>query len=52
VPGRDYVLGRFSEEQRKLLDPAVKRAVDALLMWIDQGVNAAMNRYNAEEKMP
>src|SRR6476660_6008735 len=31
VPGRDYVHGRFSEEQRKLLDPAVKRAVDALL---------------------
>jgi peptidyl-tRNA hydrolase, PTH1 family len=52
VPGRDYVLGRFSEEQRKLLDPALKRAVDALLTWIDQGVNAAMNRYNAEEKMP
>jgi peptidyl-tRNA hydrolase, PTH1 family len=52
VPGRDYVLGRFSEEQRKLLDPAVKRAVDALLMWIDQGIDAAMNRFNAEEKMP
>jgi PTH1 family peptidyl-tRNA hydrolase len=52
VPGRDYVLGRFSEEQRKLLDPAVKRAVDALLAWIEQGINVAMNRFNAEEKMP
>src|SRR3982750_23890 len=49
IPGRDYVLGRFSEEQRKLLDPAVKRAVDALLTWIEQGINVAMNRFNAAE---
>ena len=48
VPGRDYVLGRFSEEQRKQLDPAVKRAVDALLTWADKGINAAMNQFNAE----
>jgi len=49
VSGRDYVLGRFSEEQRKLLDPAVKRAVDALVTWIEQGINVAMNRYNATD---
>src|SRR3954451_1378427 len=49
VPGRDYVLGRFSEEQRKLLEPAVKRAVDALVVWIEQGINVAMNRFNATE---
>src|SRR3954466_7958852 len=41
VPGREYVLGRFSEEQRKLLGPAVKRAVDALVAWIEQGINVA-----------
>ena len=38
VPAEDYVLGRFSEEQRKLLDPAVKRAADALLTWIEKGI--------------
>jgi PTH1 family peptidyl-tRNA hydrolase len=48
VAGRDYVLGRFSDEQRKCLDLAVKRSVDALLVWIDKGITAAMNQYNAE----
>ena len=50
VPGRDYVLGRFSEEQRKLVDPALKRAADALVTWIDKGIEMAMSQFNAEEK--
>jgi PTH1 family peptidyl-tRNA hydrolase len=51
VPGRDYVLGKFSEEQRKKIDPAVDRATAALVTWMDKGINAAMNQYNvAEEK--
>ena len=50
VPGRDYVLGRFSEEQRKQVDPAVKRAAEALIVWMDKGVEVAMNQFNAEEK--
>jgi PTH1 family peptidyl-tRNA hydrolase len=50
VPGKDYVLGRFSEEQRKQLDPAIDRAVDAMKTWIEQGITAAMNRFNADEK--
>ncbi len=50
VPGRDYVLGRFSDEQRNLLDPAVQRGVDALLTWIDKGITPAMNQFNAAEE--
>ena len=50
VAGRDYVLGRFGEDQRKAVDPAIKRACDALVTWIESGINAAMNRFNAEEK--
>ena len=51
VPGRDYVLGRFSDEQRKKIDPAIDRAAAALVTWMDKGINAAMNQYNvAEEK--
>ena len=50
VPGRDYVLGRFSEDQRKLVDPALKRAADALVTWIDKGIETAMSQFNAEEK--
>jgi PTH1 family peptidyl-tRNA hydrolase len=50
VPGREYVLGRFTGEQRKLLDPALQRVTDALLTWIEQGINPAMNRFNAEDQ--
>jgi PTH1 family peptidyl-tRNA hydrolase len=50
VPQRDYVLGRFSEEQRPKIDQALDRAADALAMWIEQGLNPAMNRFNAEEE--
>jgi len=47
VPGRDYVLGRFSDMQRPVVSQAVKRAVQAIETWIGQGVETAMNRYNA-----
>ena len=46
VPGRDYVLGRFSEEQRTRIDPAIDRATSALVVWMDKGINAAMNQFN------
>jgi PTH1 family peptidyl-tRNA hydrolase len=48
-PGRDYVLGRFSEEQRKRIDPALDRAASAIVLWIEKGIEAAMNVFNAEE---
>jgi PTH1 family peptidyl-tRNA hydrolase len=50
VPQKDYVLGRFSEEQRKRVNPAIDRAAEALLMWSENGIQPAMNRFNAEEK--
>ena len=50
IPGRDYVLGRFTEEQRKLTDAAVKRSTDALITWIERGINAAMNVFNADDE--
>ena len=50
VPGRDYVLGRFSEEQRKLVDPALNRAAGALVTWMDKGIETAMSQFNAEER--
>jgi peptidyl-tRNA hydrolase, PTH1 family len=51
IPGRDYVLGRFTPDQRKLVTPAVQRAASALLVWIEKGIDAAMNQYNQEEKV-
>jgi len=48
MAGKDYVLGKFTPEQRKALDPAIVRATGALLMWIDQGISPVMNQFNAE----
>ena len=48
VPGKDYVLGRFSPEQRQITDPAVDRAVGAITTWMENGITTAMNRFNAE----
>ena len=42
----DYVLGRFSTEERKLVDNAIERACDAVEMILKDGVDAAMNQYN------
>ncbi len=42
----DYVLGRFSEPERKVMDEAVERAADAVRMIIAQGADAAMNEFN------
>src|ERR1043166_3030507 len=48
VPGKDYVLGRFSPEQRKLIDPAIERATGAIVTWIEKGLSAAMNQFNVD----
>jgi PTH1 family peptidyl-tRNA hydrolase len=50
VAGRDYVLGRFTGTQRELVDPAIKRSTDALLTWIESGINKAMNVFNTEDE--
>jgi len=48
VAGKDYVLSRFSGEQRKLIDPAIDRATGAILTWIDKGLSTAMNQFNVD----
>lgn len=47
VPQKDYVLGRFSEAQQKLMMPAVERAASAIQCWIEYGIESAMNQFNA-----
>jgi len=41
----DFVLDRPTEE-KPLLDEAVERARDAVLCWIECGIEVAMNRFN------
>jgi PTH1 family peptidyl-tRNA hydrolase len=48
IPQKDYVLGRFSDEQLKQLDPALKRSVDAVFTWIERGIETAMSLFNGE----
>ena len=47
-----HVLGRFSAEEETLLATAMSKAVDACLLWATQGVEKAMNRFNAPDKPP
>src|SRR5688500_123539 len=49
VPQRDYVLGKFTPDQRKVIDEALGRAAGAVTTWIDKGVTAAMNQFNADD---
>src|SRR4051812_28722045 len=48
VPQRDWVLGRFSPEQRERIDPAIARACGAVAVWIDKGITLAMTQFNAD----
>ncbi len=55
----DYVLGRFTPEQERLLPDCLKAACDAIRCFVLEGIQRAMNRYNklapaapAEEKKP
>lgn len=50
VPQKDYVLGKFTPDQRRLIDPALGRAGGAVVTWIDKGIEPAMSQFNAEEK--
>ncbi len=50
IRGKDYVLGRFSPEQRELIKPAIVKATSAIATWIDKGITLAMTQFNADEK--
>ncbi len=42
----NYVLGRFSEDDLKIIGPRFKDAVDATTMFVTDGIDKAMNKYN------
>jgi PTH1 family peptidyl-tRNA hydrolase len=43
----DHVLGRFRPTERAVIDEAVQLAAQAVGVWIHEGIEASMNRYNA-----
>lgn len=42
----DYVLGKFSKQDRERVEVMVERAADAAEEWAALGIQAAMNKYN------
>lgn len=42
----DYVLSRFSKEDRQLVDGAIEHSCKAVRCIIEEGVDAAMNKFN------
>lgn len=45
----DYVLGRFSREDREKIDESIAEAVKALETMLTEGPDAAMNKYNRKK---
>jgi peptidyl-tRNA hydrolase, PTH1 family len=43
----DHVLSRFSPDEMPIIDEAIDRAVAAIRSIMDEGIDAAMNRFNA-----
>ncbi|MDD4213293.1 MAG: aminoacyl-tRNA hydrolase [Bacteroidales bacterium] len=42
----DYVLGKWTKEEEKIMLERIPVAVDAILSFVCEGVNIAMNKYN------
>ena len=42
----DYVLGRFSRAEQKVISETLERALAAVETWIKEGGEAAMNKFN------
>ena len=48
----DYVLGRFSSEELKLVDPCIQRAVEAVKSFATAGLQHTMNQFNNTNPVP
>lgn len=48
----DYVLSPFSEEEQNLLPKIVARGVEAIGIWLDQGITRAMDWTNSPSSNP
>lgn len=48
----DHVLGHFGEEEWKLIANMMEKGRDCAFLWLDRGIDEAMNRYNVFSKLP
>jgi len=49
---RDYVLDEFTAEEQPLVDGAIARAVDALVLFVRGDLRRAMNEFNRDPVLP
>jgi len=42
----DYVLMNFTEKERPEMEITIKQAADAVVCWLNKGIDEAMNQYN------
>ncbi len=47
----DYVLSRFRSAERPIVDDTLIFASQAVAVWVTQGIDVAMNRYNGPRKI-
>jgi peptidyl-tRNA hydrolase, PTH1 family len=45
----DHVLSRFDQQEQKSVEEAIGRAADAVEMFVAEGIEPAMNRFNARD---
>ncbi len=48
----DYVLSKFSTNERNIVDDGISNAVDAVVTWLSRGIDAAMNGFNRDSSPP
>lgn len=49
IAKKDYVLGNFTDDDLSVIDRTLNTVADATETWIADGIDAAMNRYNAAD---
>ena len=45
---RDYVLGKFDQDENEAIEGAVKRAAEAVRYLLEENIDVAMNRFNQD----
>jgi PTH1 family peptidyl-tRNA hydrolase len=43
----DHVLGRFKPSEKPVIEDALQRGVQAVVLWVGQGIESCMNQYNS-----
>ena len=47
----DYVLGKFTLAEQKILPDLINQALVCIHSWMDQGIETAMNQFNSQKEL-